>query len=107
MAPPTPILSKEQVKKDQDQGSKDCQLKSLTQYQCQIFPPGSGEYVCVPFKRMFEECLKVSKTNKNKNKNRLDRYNGKSNITHKNDDTNKEHSIITCRTEITCSDTNT
>lgn len=106
MAPPTPILSKEQVKKEQEQGqlhgSKDCQLKSLTQYQCQIFPPGSAEYVCVPFKRVFEECLKASKTNRNKNKNKLDRHNNnKRNHTNKNDDTK-----ITCRTEITCPTTN-
>ncbi|QLL35092.1 hypothetical protein HG536_0H04680 [Torulaspora globosa] len=66
MAPPTPVLTREQLERQISFPSADgCQLKSLTQFQCQIFPPGSGEYLCIPFKRLFEECVVAAGASKN------------------------------------------
>ncbi|QLQ82217.1 hypothetical protein HG537_0G04720 [Torulaspora globosa] len=63
MAPPTPVLTREQIGHFPD--DPRCQLKSLTQYQCQIFPPGSGEYLCIPFKRLFQDCEALTRASKN------------------------------------------
>ncbi|CCE93826.1 Som1p TDEL_0G04590 [Torulaspora delbrueckii] len=54
MAPPTPVLAREELPEIPQ--SKNCVLKSLTQFQCQLRPAGSGLYECVPFKRLFQEC---------------------------------------------------
>lgn len=67
MAPPTPILTRDQIQEEKKrllQGSRDCSLKSLTQYQCHISAPGNGEYICIPFKRVFEECIALQKVSK-------------------------------------------
>lgn len=60
MAPPTPILTPEEVLREKERvrtlKKKDkCELKSLTQHLCHAEEP--GKYVCVPFKRVFEKCL--------------------------------------------------
>lgn len=60
MAPPTPILIPEQISREKERiqtlkNKKKCELKSLTQHLCHAEAP--GEYVCVPFKRVFEKCL--------------------------------------------------
>ncbi|QLG74421.1 hypothetical protein HG535_0G03040 [Zygotorulaspora mrakii] len=67
MAPPTPILCKDQIQGEHQKlvrDSKFCSLKSLTQYQCNITAYSPEEYICVPFKRLFEECITANKTNK-------------------------------------------
>ncbi|GAV54701.1 hypothetical protein ZYGR_0AS00230 [Zygosaccharomyces rouxii] len=60
MAPPTPILTPEQVSREKERiqvlkKKNKCELKSLTQHLCHAERP--GEYICVPFKRVFEKCL--------------------------------------------------
>ncbi|AGO11274.1 AaceriACR014Cp [[Ashbya] aceris (nom. inval.)] len=52
MAPPTPVLTREEVAPALA-NSRDCVLASLTQNECHF--DGRG-YVCVPFQRLFREC---------------------------------------------------
>ncbi|KAH3678936.1 hypothetical protein WICPIJ_008764 [Wickerhamomyces pijperi] len=60
MAPPTPILSKDEIlrayKLDKMLKSPDnnCTLKSLTQFECSF---DNGLYKCNPFKRIFQDCI--------------------------------------------------
>lgn len=60
MAPPTPILTTEQILREKERVESlrernRCQLRSLTQHLCHF--EDTGEYVCLPFKRVFEQCL--------------------------------------------------
>ncbi|KAL6015666.1 hypothetical protein ACI3LY_004894 [Candidozyma auris] len=63
MAPPTVVLSRTEVQqryKEQLQNPEkyQCHLKSLTQNECTFKMSDAGmEYICVPFKRMFQRCL--------------------------------------------------
>lgn len=58
MAPPTPVYSKDEVLRvfelDKLVDEKQCELKSLTQFECG-FSGGLSE--CVPFKRVFQDCV--------------------------------------------------
>ncbi|SCU81904.1 LAMI_0B08152g1_1 [Lachancea mirantina] len=53
MAPPTPILGPEELDRAKGQVLKPCKLMSLTQNECRF---DGHEYVCIPFKRVFQEC---------------------------------------------------
>lgn len=53
MAPPTKILSPENQRQLLER-AKDCSLKSLTQNECAF---NGHEYICTPFKRLFQECI--------------------------------------------------
>lgn len=52
MAPPTKIVGVETQQRMLDRG-KDCVLKSLIQNECSF---RGDNYVCTPFKRVFERC---------------------------------------------------
>jgi inner membrane protease subunit SOM1 len=58
MAPPTPILTKEDINKvfewDKRVDPSTCVLKSITQFNCSF---DGGLVTCVPFKRLFNECV--------------------------------------------------
>ncbi|EDO18411.1 hypothetical protein Kpol_1032p3 [Vanderwaltozyma polyspora DSM 70294] len=62
MAPPTPIQSREEVLRGKkcltmvDNKKGKCTLTSITQFQCRFENSYEGEYICLPFKRLFEEC---------------------------------------------------
>ena len=70
MAPPTPVLTVNEVAKIktklEEKYKGDCQLKSITQFQCQFIGSEGTGYICRPFKRIFEECgdSRVEDTNK-------------------------------------------
>ncbi|KAH7591033.1 Mitochondrial export protein Som1 [Nakaseomyces glabratus] len=55
MAPPTPVI--DGIPAD---ASRDCPLKSLTQYHCAPNTHGQGVhkdmFVCIPFTRLFKQC---------------------------------------------------
>lgn len=53
MAPPTKILGYD-VQQRMLERSQECALKSLTQNECAF---NGHEYVCVPFKRLFQQCV--------------------------------------------------
>lgn len=63
MAPPTPILSKDEIlrvsklKKLLSSSDNNCTLKSITQYECAF---DNGLYKCNPFKRVFQDCILAS-----------------------------------------------
>ncbi|AET38533.1 Som1p Ecym_3015 [Eremothecium cymbalariae DBVPG len=52
MAPPTPIITRDEVEPILSR-TKDCILASLIQNECHF---DGHNYVCIPFKRLFEEC---------------------------------------------------
>lgn len=54
MAPPTPILSRDELPKFTPYDSVRCPLKQLTQYECSV---RGTEIICVPFKRLFRACV--------------------------------------------------
>ncbi|SCU80986.1 LADA_0B10594g1_1 [Lachancea dasiensis] len=54
MAPPTLVFGKEELDHILAKVRGPCKLKSLTQNQCDF---NGHEYVCIPFKRVFKECL--------------------------------------------------
>lgn len=58
MAPPTPVLVKDDLNRvyDIEKKLKDatCTLKSLTQYECTF---NGGLINCYPFKRVFQDCV--------------------------------------------------
>lgn len=58
MAPPTPVLEKEDLNRVYELEKKlrdaKCSLKSLTQFECTF---NGGLVNCYPFKRVFEDCL--------------------------------------------------
>ncbi|CAI4038410.1 hypothetical protein SMKI_05G0190 [Saccharomyces mikatae IFO 1815] len=60
MAPPTTIRSRDQALAPlmalDSQAS--CQLKELVQWECQF---KGADYVCSPFKRLFEHCVEHGK----------------------------------------------
>lgn len=58
MAPPTPVLSRDEIARVYRVPDGPCTLKSLTQHQCSF---DGGLVTCVPFKRLFKECLKGTK----------------------------------------------
>ncbi|SCW01488.1 LAFE_0E00738g1_1 [Lachancea fermentati] len=74
MAPPTPIFGKEELSPLLEKIHGPCQLYSLIQNECTY--DGQG-YICVPFKRLFEECsvgdrtIRVEVTDAHTNKNIL------------------------------------
>ncbi|KAH3903327.1 Som1p SCDLUD_000953 [Saccharomycodes ludwigii] len=65
MAPLTPIWTKEQVVEKLTNNNKknnnpfvsndDCIIKQLSQNEC-TFDRYTGEFVCIPFTRLFKEC---------------------------------------------------
>ncbi|AQZ18487.1 SOM1 (YEL059C-A) [Zygosaccharomyces parabailii] len=60
MAPPTPILTNEQIIREREKVESlrrrnKCQLRSLTQHLCHF--EDNREYVCIPFKRVFQQCV--------------------------------------------------
>lgn len=69
MAPPTPILTRADVQQLYAEQLNNpekyqCLLKQLTQNECTYRMLDNGmEYICVPFKRLFQRCLvPVTKT---------------------------------------------
>lgn len=59
MAPPTPVFGKDELEPLLKKVKPPCVLKSLIQNECTF---NGEEYICVPFKRLFKECLLDSKT---------------------------------------------
>lgn len=64
MAPPIPVLSREEIQHRYrlvlaDPKKYLCKLKSLTQHECTFKSNGQGkpETICLPFKRVFQRCL--------------------------------------------------
>lgn len=57
MSPPTPVFGKDDVDLLLKQAN-DCKLKSLTQNDCSFI---EREYICIPFKRLFQECIMGTK----------------------------------------------
>lgn len=53
MPPPTKIVSRKEALKELE-SNENCQLKELIQYQCGV---SNNEIICVPFKRVFEQCI--------------------------------------------------
>lgn len=77
MAPPTPILTPEQVSREEERArilekKNKCELKSLTQHLCHAEAP--GEYVCVPFKRIFQRCYEHNLEVTNSDTNCMEKY---------------------------------
>ncbi|CAI4059778.1 hypothetical protein SKDZ_05G0120 [Saccharomyces kudriavzevii ZP591] len=61
MAPPTTIRSRDQALAPLaalDSHTR-CQLKELVQWECQF---READYVCFPFKRLFERCIAPDKS---------------------------------------------
>ncbi|SCU80158.1 LAFA_0B07822g1_1 [Lachancea sp. 'fantastica'] len=54
MAPPTPVFGREELEVVRDRIEEPCQLKSLIQHECEY---NGLQYVCLPFKRVFQECI--------------------------------------------------
>lgn len=54
MAPPTPVFGREELELVRNKVEEPCQLKSLIQNECEY---NGLEYVCLPFKRVFQECI--------------------------------------------------
>ncbi|SCU79635.1 LANO_0A06964g1_1 [Lachancea nothofagi CBS 11611] len=61
MAPPTLVCQKHEFKSLWKDVKGPCVLKSLIQYECEF---NGYEYDCVPFKRVFEECITGEKLKK-------------------------------------------
>lgn len=53
MAPPTKILGLDTQQRMLQRG-ENCSLKSLVQNECAF---NGNDYVCTPFKRLFEQCM--------------------------------------------------
>lgn len=54
MAPPTPIISRDDIPKFTPYDNIRCPLKQLTQFECSV---RGTEIICVPFKRLFRACI--------------------------------------------------
>ncbi|CEP63371.1 Som1p LALA0_S08e00892g [Lachancea lanzarotensis] len=54
MAPPTPVFGREELAPVRNRIVEPCQLKSLIQHECEY---DGLKYVCLPFKRVFQECV--------------------------------------------------
>ncbi|SCU87648.1 LAME_0D10924g1_1 [Lachancea meyersii CBS 8951] len=61
MAPPTPVFGREELEMVRIKAKGPCQLKSLVQNECEF---NGHNYVCIPFKRVFEECIVGGKQQK-------------------------------------------
>ncbi|KAI5949744.1 hypothetical protein KGF57_004567 [Candida theae] len=82
MAPPVPVYSAEETRlqyKDQLENPQkyQCHLKSLTQHEC-TFKAGtdttSPQFICLPFKRLFQRCLIPTLEQKNGKKIRAEKW---------------------------------
>ncbi|CCE65600.1 hypothetical protein TPHA_0M00220 [Tetrapisispora phaffii CBS 4417] len=64
MAPATPVVDREAVaatlQASKQRNRQECELKALTQYECQFVDLESNRYICRPFKRLFEVCAGTS-----------------------------------------------
>lgn len=83
MAPPTPVYTKEEVQSQyngilNNLSKYNCHLKSITQHECTFklsedkkYP---SEFICLPFKRLFQRCLIKAEVKENGKKQAMERW---------------------------------
>ncbi|ODV77837.1 uncharacterized protein CANTADRAFT_40094, partial [Suhomyces tanzawaensis NRRL Y-17324] len=96
MAPPVPVYNHNEIRSRfreqlENPAKYECQLKSLTQHECtfRTFADRSRppEFICLPFKRIFQRCLVPSIVKENGKKKHVDKW---VNIEVTNSDTNRD-----------------